>query len=169
MQHKPDNHSNTLQYNKGITIFFAILIIGLLIGIGAAISGLAQKQLLLSSTGKQSQVAFYAADSGAECARYWDLVKTAFSTTSPLATIVCNGLTITVTHPAVQPVNTVSTFSLPVNTTSTNYSPGYSYCADVTVSKDPDTDETNITSRGYNTDCGGSSSRKVERAIYERY
>src|SRR3989338_8367237 len=64
------NYSNI--NNKGFTIFFAMLAGGLALSIGIAISALPIRELDLSATATQSQYAIYAADTGVECALYWD-------------------------------------------------------------------------------------------------
>lgn len=56
----------------GFALLVATLVSGLFLAISAVIFQIAYLQLLLSSTGRDSQFAFYAADTGAECALYWD-------------------------------------------------------------------------------------------------
>lgn len=58
---------------KGFTLTFAILVGALLLSIGISMANLALKELALSSIGKESRSAFYAADSGIECAIFWDV------------------------------------------------------------------------------------------------
>jgi hypothetical protein len=58
--------------NRGFTLFIAIIVSSLLLSVGFSLSNIIFKQLIFSSTGKDSQIAFYAADSGVECASYWD-------------------------------------------------------------------------------------------------
>lgn len=57
---------------RGFTIFFATLVGGLALAIGLAIFDITQRQLSLSATVLQSEYAIFAADSGVECALYWD-------------------------------------------------------------------------------------------------
>lgn len=57
---------------RGFALLIATLVSGLFLAIGAVIFQIAYIQLLLSSVGRDSQFAFYAADTGAECALYWD-------------------------------------------------------------------------------------------------
>lgn len=61
------------QKNKGFVIMVAVLISSMLISIGAFITIIALKELQLSSSSKDSQKAFYAADSALECALYHDI------------------------------------------------------------------------------------------------
>src|SRR5581483_5969902 len=51
---------------------FAVLVASVLLAIGISIFNLTVKELTLSSSGRESQFSFYAADTGAECAIYWD-------------------------------------------------------------------------------------------------
>lgn len=162
---------------RGIVILFAVLTIGLLVGVGVAMATLTQKQLILSNIGKQSQVAFYAADTGAECARYWDHVQNAFSatTTETFAPYIsCAGLhsddpsEIPLTVGLTTDTTVTVEFDLPL--TDDSFVVPYYYCANVTVDKNLETGETVIVSRGYNLPCSANSSpRKVERAVRLSY
>jgi uncharacterized protein (UPF0333 family) len=58
--------------NQGIALLMAVLIAGIFFVISSAVYKIALIELVLSSTGRDSQFAFYAADTGAECALYWD-------------------------------------------------------------------------------------------------
>lgn len=66
----------------GFVILIAVLVSTLVISIGAFIATIALKELALSSSGRESQVAFYAADSALECALYQDLREQPFSASS---------------------------------------------------------------------------------------
>src|SRR3990167_2937388 len=98
--------SQKSKVKKGFTIFFAMLVGSLALAVGVAIYDLTARELDLSQTATQSQYAIYAADTGAECALYWDFkcttlgpcasaANSAFSTSSqsvtPLSGVVCNG------------------------------------------------------------------------------
>ena len=58
---------------RGIAIYIAVTITAALILVSFAIISLALKQIVISSASRDSQAAFYASDSGVECALYWDL------------------------------------------------------------------------------------------------
>ncbi|MBI2618266.1 hypothetical protein HYW58_02325, partial [Candidatus Kaiserbacteria bacterium] len=73
----------------GFTLLIAVLVAGVLLAIGLAIFNIAIKELLLSSSGRDSQFAFYAADSGTECALFWEQKQNGFSTSTPSA-VTCN-------------------------------------------------------------------------------
>ncbi len=83
---------------RGFTLLFSIMIMSLLFAIAAAIVQTSSKQLVISNIGRDSQKAFYASDSGIECARYLDKVKQAFSEegVDPESLLVCGNNTITI-------------------------------------------------------------------------
>jgi hypothetical protein len=58
--------------NRGFTAFVAVLVASLALAIGLSIYDLLSRELLLSQTARESQYAIFAADTGAECALYWD-------------------------------------------------------------------------------------------------
>ncbi len=65
---------NKIIKNKtGFTLTFAILVSTLLLSLALSMASLTLKGLALSSIGKESRSAFYAADGGIECALYWDV------------------------------------------------------------------------------------------------
>jgi len=80
---------------KGFTLFFAMLVAALSLSVGLAIYDLTAREIDLSSTATQSQYALYAADTGAECALYWDTkyvynanyTGSAFGTSTPPGSI----------------------------------------------------------------------------------
>lgn len=138
---------------KGFTLLFAALAGSLLFSVGIAIANIAIRELALSSAGRESQFAFYAADSGAECALYWDIQKGIFDG-SPVP-FRCAGKDIT-------PSQSGTTASFTVRLADAT---GAS-CALVSIDK---ADGTKIESRGRN-DCGtGDNPARVERAIRVRY
>lgn len=141
---------------KGFTLLLSVLISGIVLSIGLAIFNLTFKELRLSSAGRESQFAFYAADSGIECGLYHDQRNDAFSTTSPATSITCNNSSLTVTSSVPVPGTYVRTFTLILDEATDRY------CADVTVTKT--NNRTTIDSRGTNT-CGSVTGRRVERAI----
>lgn len=148
-------------FKKGITLFVAILITGTLLLISVAIINLSVKEAFLSGTARESQYAFYAADTGVECALYWDASSpngySAFGT-STNSTIYCLSSYPTITR-NVSNNNGTSTFTLQFQSEA--------YCADVLVAKTSD-GKTKIESLGYNT-CSTSNPRRVQRAIRVTY
>ena len=141
---------------KGFTLLLSVLISGIVLSIGLAIFNLTFKELRLSSAGRESQFAFYAADSGIECALYHDQRNNSFSTTSPDSSITCNNSSLTVTSSVPVPGTYIRTFSLVLDEATNRY------CSNVTVTKT--NGDTTIDSRGTNS-CGVADNRRVERAI----
>lgn len=141
---------------KGFTLFIAMVVMATLLLVSTAVASLAVKGSFIYSTARESQHAFYAADSGLECALYWDVKNpsgySAFST-STASVITCNGNTATVGGSA------TSTFSIDLTPDP--------YCARVVVSKRLD-GSTIIESSGYNN-CDAFSPRRVERAVRAVY
>ncbi len=86
-----------LQAQRGFTLLLAALIASIVLSLGSSIFMIAKKQITLSSLGRDSQFAFYAADTGAECALYWDVRYNAFATTTVAATPTCDGKELAVT------------------------------------------------------------------------
>ncbi len=61
-----------LQKNQsGFALLYAVLLTGVILAIGLGLSSILTKQIVLSSIGSNSQVAYYAANSGKECVFYW--------------------------------------------------------------------------------------------------
>lgn len=182
---KPDtrrNHTPALtpstlgRRSAGFTILFAVLVASLLLSIGLAIFNIALKEIILSSTARESQYAFYAADSGIECALYFDLQEEAFSISAIHGPIDCNDAPIPnegggSTDFGGQGYGYVNRFTL-MSLSGASADP----CAVVTVIKTLDTDgnddtthddpfeRTKIESRGRSS-CDSSNPRRVERAI----
>lgn len=80
-----------------MTLFMAVTIMAILLFISFAVVNIAVKSTLFSSSGRDSQFAFYAADAGIECALYWDTKNdiSKFDPTVPGSSINCAGSTLT--------------------------------------------------------------------------
>ena len=162
--------------NNAFTILFAVIVSSLILALGLGIVAITMKEVKLSGAGRDSQLAFYAADSGLECAQYFDLVQSAFgtSTDSSIVNIKCNNKTVVVSQ--------VGTFE--ANSATSKFEMFMEYtddvgvvakpCADVIVTKSIVTDngvskqKTTIDSRGYNT-CDPANTRRLERGYRVEY
>lgn len=156
---------------RGFTIFFAMLVSSLVLAIGLSVYDLTIRELDLSATVTQSQYALFAADSGAECALYWDNKYggngTAFASSSaytPAASVVCNGQTVSVAPSSAGVSAATTTFSL------TFSAPVQTYCATVEVSKYTLNGAlfTTVSSHGFNT-CQQGALLRLERALQVSY
>lgn len=58
------------KHNQGFVILYAVLVAGVISLGGVILANIITKQLILSSIGKESQFAYYAANAGDECARF---------------------------------------------------------------------------------------------------
>ena len=151
---------------SGFTLLISIVVTSIMLIISFVILNIALKQIVLANSNEASQHAFYAADSGLECAMYWDLhdsTISAFATTKT-GTIQCGGLTIT-TNTQTVPTNPTKPSLIGgggANATSTFYLTFQSGCAIVEVGKAAN-GLTTVYSRGYNTCTSGP--RRFERGI----
>jgi Tfp pilus assembly protein PilX len=146
-------------HTKGIALLITIILTGTLLLVATSIMNTAVKQSYLSASGRESQYAFYAADSGAECALYWDVQNpSGFSAFTSQSTIECNKDQANSSNHFTVGETGVSTFTM-------TFLPD-PYCAKVTVTKSGNT--TKIESSGYNT-CDSTNPRRVERAVRITY
>lgn len=167
---------------RGMTLFIAIVVMGILLFISFAVVNITVKGSLFATLGRDSQYAFYAAEAGVECALYWDSKPTdgsAFAT-STSGTITCANQTIsTGTQNPITGTSTASSFiggggdanqTSKFGLTFTNGNNPVNSCAIVTVRKyyEGSVLKTYIKSRGYNS-CGISDSRRLERGIEVTY
>lgn len=58
--------------NDGFAVLYAVLVASVIAIGGLILSNIIFKQLVLSGVGQSSQIAYYAADVGRACARYWE-------------------------------------------------------------------------------------------------
>lgn len=150
---------------------------GLLLFISFAVVNITMKASLFSSSGRDSQYAFFAADAGLECAIYWDSKHDAFSTSTSgdFLDFRCGGSADMNSNQAIVGTTTLSriggggganpmsVFGFVMNQGS-NPVP---YCTIVTVTKNTN-GTTYIKSRGYNT-CDTSYPRRIERGVEVTY
>ena len=134
---------------KGITLLLAVFVSSLALTLGFGIFTLLFSELEFSGTSKESLIAFYAADSGIECAIFWDIERNAFATSST-SSITCDGDTFTVGG-----AGGFSRFTVPFSDGS---------CATVEVTKSVNTI---IESQGKNI-CADSS-KTVQRGLRVNY
>lgn len=180
-------------HKRGFTIFFAMLVAALSLSVGLAIYDLTAREIDLSSTATQSQYALYAADTGSECALYWDskynTSNSAFGTSTPPGSswpasgILCNTVDIATKPPPSQDTSrypectgnpgTVWCISSTASTATTTFSVAPTSgqpCAVVQVAKRTVGGilYTTVISRGYNT-CVSGAPVRVERALQINY
>lgn len=163
---------------RGVALLFAIVVSMILFTILAGVLNIALKETIFSMSVKNSNDAFYAADSGIECALYNDkTTSTIFAFNSTDGSISCLQRDITVLRSG-----SSDTYEFEFKTTNMIDQT----CAKVVVKKvydttvDPSGDpvllSTTITSRGYNKGgnidtgtCDQANIKSVERVLEVRY
>ncbi len=90
----------TKQTTHGFALLMTLIVVTVVVSITATIIELTIKQLTLSVTAKDSEVAFHAANAGMECAQFTRLVNASASIENGATTITtnCMGLTQTLTR-----------------------------------------------------------------------
>lgn len=173
--------------NRGFTIFFAMLVGSLALSVGFAIYDLTVREIDLSAAASQSQYAIYAADTGVECALYWDSKYggsgSAFGTSSASTwgtAANCNGQDIVGNGTPPVPLVAIptgwsawainSTASAATTTFTLSLLPAQPYCAVVDVGKSTVGGilYTTIISKGYNN-CSQSGAARLERTLKVSY
>ncbi|MBI2047816.1 MAG: hypothetical protein HYT27_01635 [Parcubacteria group bacterium] len=160
----------TLHDSSGYLLLFAVVISSIVLAIGLGIVNIVNKGLILASSGRLSQTAFYAADGGIECALYWDRTHVGFPITvfatstfsvSPTSGVVCASEDVAGTW-------VLSGQTASAATTVFDLAFDNGTCSTVTVLKTESGVVTVINALGYST-CNTDSPRRIERAIRVRY
>jgi len=156
---------STLGVSRGFALLYSVIVISLILTIAINISNTTFKQGILSGLAKDSQIAFYQADAGAECALYYDVALLAFpfgSTEQAIVgsypTITCGAKTLTLD--TIESRNDYFFYS-------DEQTPAGSPCFSIIFDKETDPAQNNVESRGHNM-CGASI-RRVERAVQVTY
>lgn len=131
-----------LQRSKGFVLLFVIVISSIILAVTLSIMNIALKEINFSASAKDTNDAFFAADTGAECALYYDRTAPANNAFTGTAIMNCAGSNITIN--GLSPIWNFVVSGLGSNGKG---------CAKVTVDKSIPP-RTNITSKGYNN--GGS-------------
>lgn len=159
--------------SRGVTLLVAVILSSVILSVAIALLDVAYKQQLLASTAKQSQFAFYNADSVMECALYFDQKQNAFDFTAPAAagTIACNNVAILNYAVPVVTANSggfIKTFKFDVSCTGSDLrgtitlikSDGVGVCSGV--------NHTCIYATGYSS-CSATDPRRIERGLKVLY
>jgi hypothetical protein len=156
-----------IKNQKGYAILFTVVVVSAISVITAGLSNTAYKQLILSSLAKDSQTAFYQADTAGDCALYADR-KFGGLTPGPWD---CGGNILVITSDT--PVGNIATHTIyPVIEDSTDPC----FRIDITKTTIPapivtlpeiqedDVIQTRISAKGYNI-CDVDNLRTVEREV----
>lgn len=146
---------------RGFTLLIAVILSSVVLTVGLALLDVAYKQVILSSTAKQSQTAFYNADSALECALYYDQKFNAFDFTAPAGsnTLICSSTPVTSYTTAADSVKRITIFALPCSTGGTYATTTvYKYASGATA----------LYANGFNT-CNAADPRRIERGLKATY
>ncbi len=150
--------------NNGFVLLFAIIVTSIILTVSFGISNISLQELNFSTSAKETNEAFYAADVGAECALMNDKVSsTTFLPSGGLGYVECLGEQVSLE------TNSATTWSFKLIGLGTSEQS----CATILVTKDFSTNPvtTFIDSKGYNkgdNECEFSATR-IERNIKVTY
>jgi len=159
-----------IKTNRGFVILFAVTVSAILLSIALGVTNIAQQEVKFNTSAKDTNNAFFAADTGIECAEINDKTNpNFFPAAGPAIKITCASST----------ANNIT----PVFTSATN---SYDFvvsglggdgksCAKVNIRKVVNADssvDTTITSKGYNVGdetCSSTDKNRVERELQVTY
>ncbi len=161
------NKRNKKNENRGIALLFSIMLSAIFLSIVVGVLDIATKELTFSSSGRDTNNAFFAADSGIECALYNDKSSINSFVGTSEANFMCFGESINL-------INNFPDFNFVIPLMgSDNQS-----CAKISIVKELDPNDptivlsTKIISKGYNVgdiDCNSTNLNRVERVIEVNY
>ncbi len=142
---------HTLKNKKGFTLLLALVVVSIVLVISFAFSFFELTQIRLAETLRRSMVAFYTAESGVECARYYSVIdyryflsqnQPGLPSTLPASsiptTINCAGVDLDLHTTYDLSHNTAtSTFEFNTNVLSSPYTPNPYFTTKVTVVRFP--------------------------------
>lgn len=79
------NKDKKIINKRGFVVLFAVVLASIVLSVSLGVANIAYKELVFTTSAKNSNEAFYAADTGAECALYYDQNTTANATGSVFA------------------------------------------------------------------------------------
>ena len=146
---------------RGFTLLIAVILASVILALALALIDVAYKQIILASTAKNSQYAFYAADNVLECILYYDQKYDAFGTNpNNIHSISCNGANINFSSSGSSPK--LTSITLTCGSAGTELGRAEIYKG---YTSDP---PTRIYVTGYSS-CNTSDARRIERGIRVLY
>jgi hypothetical protein len=132
-----------IKNNNGFALLYAVVVSSIILAIAISVSDIAFKGISFSTSAKDANDAFYAADTALECALYYDSsadTQNAY-TGNPSSSVSCAGNVVIISKDSL--INKW-TFYVP------NLGSSGKACAMITVDKETNAPNTQITSIGYN-------------------
>ena len=156
-------------FRSGFALLFAVVISSIILAIALGVANIAFKEVKFSSSAQGANDAFFAADTGAECALFYDIKNNSFFGQQQISSISCGGNIII---PVYGNPTDGFYFSVP------NLGSSQQGCAFVTITQDTTASPitTLVVSKGYNnatvSQQGGSctpGANAVERQLEVSY
>jgi len=161
----------TKENQEGFVALFTVLITSVVLAMAIGIASISLKEIVLSSAASDGSKAFYAADSGIECALYWERTNTLPD--GLLTQLRCNGNSpIPTPFLLLGPDQDPDYFSLEAYNFSISFGENDELCADIAVKRKITSGfyTTLIESKGSNTACDDRTNpKRVERSIRVTY
>ena len=82
---------------KGFALLYAIIIVNVLLALVVSITSIAVRERQLGRLDQNSIGAYYAAESGVDCAMYWDLSTSTSAFGAATTSATCNGVPFSAT------------------------------------------------------------------------
>jgi len=79
------NSSKKIKEGEGFVVLFAVVLSSIILSVALGVANIASKELIFTTSAKNSNEAFYAAGTGAECALYYDQTSVITATGNALA------------------------------------------------------------------------------------
>ena len=151
-------------HSRGFALLLSVILTSVSLAIGLALLDVAYKQVIISTTAKQSGIAFYNADSAMECALYYDQKADAFNygAALPYASGVCAGKPMSFSLWMNGASPHTRTYTVPCTI------PGITGTSSMVTVYKYSNNTTAIFASGYNT-CNTSDPRRVERGLKINY
>jgi hypothetical protein len=163
-----------IQKNKGFVILFAVTLTGIILAIALGVADIAFRENKFATNSKDANDAFFAADTGIECALFFDKPTSCNSGTTTCFPVPASSLPVACA--SATPSNSTSGSTVTYSFMVTGLGSTAESCAKVIVTKDGDSEppfiKTKIVSKGYNiggASCSSSNKDPVEREINVRY
>ena len=165
-------------FRSGFVVLFAVVLSSIVLSVALGVANIASKELIFTTSAKNSNEAFYAADTGAECALYYDQTSVvtadsnAFAFGQPTSDVIteCGGTAVNLNSGGGTKADPWVFYLFPLGSSG-------KACAEVSLWKDDSVTPTvtTINSKGYNVynptsdTCGFSGFSRVERHIELTY
>ena len=150
-----------IKKNKGFVILFAVTLSAIILAIALSVASIAEQEIKFGTSAKDTNEAFFAADTGIECALVNDKSVGSVFVHSVSPSLTCNNTIVTATENP----------SLFWSFTLSGLGSAGTTCTKVTIDKTtPPT--TTIIANGYNfgdAGCNSSSPNRVERELKTSY